>query len=96
MLFYLFALFFLGVRGGSTNFTIDDTYGDARTGVIPTYEPGNDTAPYGDAWTANCEGCRVVPNPKEVFNGTWHHATDLHSGYTGLTTSFQFTGKVDP
>jgi hypothetical protein len=92
-IFALFFTFFLGVRGGSTNYTIDDTKGDSRTGAIPTYTSDPDDAPYGDAWTENCEGCWVVPNPNDVFDGTWHHATDLHSGYTGLTASFAFTGN---
>lgn len=52
----------------STNFTIDDTFGDSATGLSPTYSTN---------WNVGqtCSGCAVVPDASKTFMGTWHDTT---------------------
>ncbi|KAH9950607.1 hypothetical protein B0H21DRAFT_686449 [Amylocystis lapponica] len=51
------------------NVTIDDTYGDELTGVVPIYTPAQN---WGDA---TCGGCLLKPDPSQAFDGTWHDST---------------------
>ena len=68
---------------GTSNRTIDDTYGDSATGALPSYS---------GSWNVgqDCPGCRVQPAPNDVFDGTWHDTTsDSGTGPHAVTLSFQ-------
>ncbi|KAF8126068.1 hypothetical protein EV363DRAFT_1349683, partial [Boletus edulis] len=83
--FVLFAGFALATL---QNVTVDDA---VLTGaLVPQYLPTNSVWNIGNL----CPGCFVQPDPKLVYNGTWHdstfHPTD---GYTPAI-EFTFTGKV--
>lgn len=64
------------------NITIDDSFGDEITHIIPTYIPPSKWSFSGDA----------KPNASLAYNGTWHdttsHPTDPDHG-----VSFSFTGQ---
>ena len=57
----------------TVNITIDDHYGDALTGIVPTYNNG----PWWQG--VNCSLCEAQPNVSLVMDGTWHDST----WYTG-------------
>ncbi|KAH9930961.1 uncharacterized protein B0H18DRAFT_872467 [Fomitopsis serialis] len=68
--------------------TIDDTYGDSVTGVLPTY---------GANWNAGqtCSGCAVQPSPSGTYRGTWHDTTsDNPNSTTGHAVTLEFTGTA--
>lgn len=98
----LFSLFYLLLlygytSAGPTNRTIDDQFGDSVTGAQVTYTPSGSSVPTGDtAWedASSCAqlGCFVDPGTSQAFMNSWHHATDGHTGLSGLTASFSFTG----
>jgi len=59
------------VHAAPENRTIDDTYGDSVTGVIPIYDNGNGSA---NVWNAQpgCPGCTLQPDASLAFKNTWH------------------------
>ncbi|KAH9930957.1 uncharacterized protein B0H18DRAFT_119889 [Fomitopsis serialis] len=81
-------LFSLLVSAGQVNRTIDDTYGDLVTGLLPTYtsnwNPGQ-----------GCSGCAVQPSKSEAYAGTWHDTTSNNPNSTsGHYVTIQFTGTA--
>ena len=72
--------------GATANFTIDDQFGDERTGVVPTYYPAGNWAQGAD-----CPGCALQPNKDYAFMQTWHDSTYdpiRRPGITGLNLLF--------
>ncbi|KAJ6476362.1 hypothetical protein C8R45DRAFT_934944 [Mycena sanguinolenta] len=69
-----------GCSSALSNRTIDDAYGDAVTGLLPTYGPPN--APW--RW--------VVPDAAETLDNSWHDVT-VADGAT-YTVTIQFTGMA--
>ncbi|KAF8333290.1 hypothetical protein F5887DRAFT_922112 [Amanita rubescens] len=66
------------------NFSIDDTYGDSRTGQIPLYQP------IGDSWyypssRVSADSSVMAPSPSFAFDKTW---TGTASADTNITISF--------
>lgn len=67
------------------NATIDDSYGDSRTGFLPEYQPI-------DAWQTghNCSSCGNTPDDRtQIHNGTWHYATSTTVSRPNVTVNFQ-------
>lgn len=63
-------LFFLPfVLASLVNVTIDDNFGDPRTGTQIIYLPPG-------TWNngTKCSGC-THPDPSQLYNGTWHDST---------------------
>lgn len=81
------------------NVTIDDQYGDPKTGAAITYFPA-------DAWNLNslCSGCTIVPDAKLTYMQSWHVGTfNLNSSAgsdngpaTVLSASVPFNGTSIP
>ena len=70
------------------NWSIDDTLGDAVTGMIPTYTPGNFWHKAG-----GCTSCAIHPDSSMVFRGTWHETTYRYDGsMDDVSLEFSFTG----
>ncbi|KAJ7650803.1 hypothetical protein FB45DRAFT_732028 [Roridomyces roridus] len=68
-----------------TNRTIDDTNGDSVTGAVPVYTPEA-------VWDGpSCNGCAILPNRAQTFDGTYHAAT-YNSGLRDMEISMSFTG----
>jgi hypothetical protein len=75
------------VTATATNYTIDDTYGDLRTGQKVVYKPS-------DLWgTQTCTGCAILPDPSQMMNGTYHEAT-WNPGDSQLSMSINFSGEL--
>ncbi|EIN07894.1 hypothetical protein PUNSTDRAFT_27065, partial [Punctularia strigosozonata HHB-11173 SS5] len=68
------------------NYTIDDLYGDSRTGKLPGYLGGWNYGP-------NCPGCTVQPNGTMAFNGSWHDATRTNDP-SPRSVTMNFTGSA--
>ena len=70
--FAIFAAAFLASSSASlVNVTIDDAFGDPKTGQQIAYQPSN-------AWQAGngCQPCTAKPSPaSEAWAGTWHDAS---------------------
>lgn len=75
-----YALF---AQAALVNNTIDDTYGDLNTGVMPVYSDA------GWALGQSCDTCFVKPDKTLAFMNSWHDATH-HSG-TSLELSVNIT-----
>ncbi|EJD35799.1 hypothetical protein AURDEDRAFT_130433 [Auricularia subglabra TFB-10046 SS5] len=72
------------------NITIDDTYGDPRTGALPVYASD-------DPWKARrlgdgCTTCGAQPDGTRARNGTWHDKTTFaNQSPSTVTVSFNGT-----
>ncbi|KAH7097532.1 hypothetical protein BKA62DRAFT_833232 [Auriculariales sp. MPI-PUGE-AT-0066] len=55
------------------NITIDDTYGDEKTGAKPSYTGGGEW--HARSSQTECSDCSINPDPKQMLNQTWHDAT---------------------
>ncbi|RPD82797.1 hypothetical protein L226DRAFT_528924 [Lentinus tigrinus ALCF2SS1-7] len=71
------------------NVTVDDKYGDQKTGFVPLYLPQG-------AWAqgSECSGCALNStyiNPSKVLNGSWHDST-YHPGKPFVEISIDFVG----
>ncbi|KAH9911274.1 uncharacterized protein BXZ73DRAFT_57232, partial [Epithele typhae] len=77
-------------RSKAVNVTIDDYYGDSRTGALPTFDPAGTTE------GAGCDSCninRAGIDPSQIFRGTWHESTNRDSS-DKLTITATFTGTA--
>jgi hypothetical protein len=71
----------------ATNYTIDDTNGDERTGQKVVYQPSI-------LWgTQMCNGCAILPDVSQIMNGTYHEATS-HAGPAQLNITINFSGEL--
>ena len=92
----LHSLPFVIVRGqfvaaaARTIIAIDDTYGDAATGIKPVYNPPPKWIQGHPCISDN--KCLVDPDPKEAWNGTWHDATGATEEEPPRTIDFGFEG----
>ena len=78
------AFFFLTVVSAEIR-TIDDTYGDSVTGVLPAYSDTN-------CWNPNpCSICTLQPNASRTYNGTWHDTTRSLSGEFSVAKSIEIS-----
>jgi hypothetical protein len=83
----LFFLFLLRITiAAKVNRTIDDTYGDPATGIMPTYLPQT-----GSWANASCGGCMIKADPNVAYDGSWTAAT-YHSGGS-VAIELPFTGR---
>ena len=59
---------FIQPAAASTYVTIDDTYGDSTTGVLPIYSLD---------WNVgqDCPACAIIPDASQAFMGSWHDTT---------------------
>ena len=81
-------------RASAVNITIDDEYGDALTGVVPTYLPLGPSINWNQGST--CVGCRAKANPSDAQNGTWHDTTyhpDSNATDPQRSIQIAFNGK---
>lgn len=66
------------------NVTIDDYYGDERTGAVPLY----DSAHGWNVAVGGCPDCGAKADPAQVYNHTWYAAlraeTPLHVSHLCL------------
>jgi hypothetical protein len=71
------------------NISIDDQNGDGLTGIVPKYAP-----PF--AWAnEQCSGCRIQPDPNQLFEHTATAATFMPSvNITSNTADFDFNGTI--
>jgi len=70
----------------TTNYTIDDTFGDSRTGQKVLYQPS-------DLWgDQTCLGCAILPDASKMINGTYHEAT-WNPGRPQLNVTINFSGE---
>lgn len=87
LLSFFLAVHFLPVITTPRNYTIDDTFGDSRTGQMAVYKPstlwGNQT----------CYGCAILPDTAQMMNGTYHEAT-WNPGKPQLSITINFNGKL--
>jgi len=68
--FLLLVALFQNAAAVITNYTIDDTLGDAVTGVRPVYLPST------GAWdNVACPMCAIQPDPSFAFGRSWTAAT---------------------
>jgi hypothetical protein len=91
MAFHLIAALLLvrSVIAVLVNVTIDDQYGDALTGLLPSYSPSG-------IWEqgANCSTCTARPNPSQASMGTWHDTTYLPTETEPCVVSLMFSGEL--
>ena len=74
-LFLVSLLVFSPCLAKLVNVTIDDGYGDSRTGAQIAYSPES-------AWRdgrVECSGCNARPNSALLYNRTWHDNTVCHA-----------------
>lgn len=72
----------------ATNYTIDDTSGDERTGQMVVYRPQQ-------LWAdQNCEDCAILPDVSQMMDGTYHAATSQADGSDELRIVINFTGEM--
>ncbi|KAF7310042.1 hypothetical protein MIND_00377200 [Mycena indigotica] len=86
LLVMAFAVWIQGSSAELRSRTIDDTNGDSATGVVPFYSPANQFSQ-----NSNCSTCRVVLDPSEVHDGTWHDSSQTPNG-PPVSISLSFTG----
>ncbi|PIL37376.1 hypothetical protein GSI_01069 [Ganoderma sinense ZZ0214-1] len=88
---------FVVVRGqfvaaaARTIIAIDDTYGDAVTGIKPVYNPPSKWI-QGQSCISG-DKCLVDPDQKEAWSGTWHDATATSGEEPPRTIDFSFEGN---
>lgn len=83
----------LGAQAALVNITIDDKYGDPKTGNQVMYSPP-------DSWNdgTNCSACTARPDPSIPYLNTWHDGTYLPPPNNSVapivqTLSVPFNGK---
>ncbi|KAJ7923538.1 hypothetical protein B0H13DRAFT_1980154 [Mycena leptocephala] len=68
--------------------TIDDTFGDSESGLLPIYTPAKNFSP-----NSNCTSCVLRPDPASAFKGTWHDGSQL-SGGPAVSVTLSFNGTA--
>ncbi|KAJ7052142.1 hypothetical protein C8F01DRAFT_1236659 [Mycena amicta] len=69
---------------------IDDTNGDPATGIFPFYSPANEFS-----LNSNCSACKVILDPSQVHDSTWHDGTQFLGGSpVSIVLSFTVDGKA--
>jgi hypothetical protein len=72
------------------NLTIDDTFGDSETNIVPTFLPE-----LGVWDMALCWQCEIKPEKTKAHLGTWTAATyNSSDGSEEISIEFAFTGKL--
>ncbi|KAF7373245.1 hypothetical protein MSAN_00533400 [Mycena sanguinolenta] len=78
-----------GCISAVSNRTIDDVYGDAVTGLHPSYGPPQ--APWNSVVDNNCTACLVQPDAAQTVDHSWHDVTADGATYA---VTIQFTGTA--
>ncbi|THH14621.1 hypothetical protein EW146_g5741 [Bondarzewia mesenterica] len=71
------------------NRTIDDQYGDEKTGLLPSYSPVA-----GWSQGANCAGCLAQPLASNAYRNTWHDSTHTPGDAEARTIVMSFNGTA--